>query len=88
MKPVSRMIAEKHRGVNAVDENRQAVDTARRQGAKSWELRAAASLGRLWQQQGKRAEARELLAAVYGWFTEGSDTADLRGAETLLDALS
>jgi predicted ATPase len=87
MKPVSRMIAEKHRGVNAMDENRQAVDTARRQGAKSWELRAAASLGRLWQQQGKRAAARELLAAVYGWF-KGFDTADLRGAETLLSALS
>ena len=56
----------------------QALDVARRQEAKSLELRAALSLSRLWQQQGKRAEARELLAPVYGWFTEGFDTADLQ----------
>ena len=49
----------------------QALEAARRQQAKSWELRAAVSLSRLWQRQGKRAEARELLAPVYGWFTEG-----------------
>ena len=61
---------------------------ARRQQAKSWELRAAMSLARLWQQQGKRAEARELLAPIYGWFTEGFDTADLQEAKALLDALS
>jgi predicted ATPase len=61
---------------------------ARRQQAKSWELRAAMSLARLWQRQGKRAEARELLVPVYGWFTEGFDTADLQEAKALLDALA
>jgi predicted ATPase len=66
----------------------QALDIARRQEAKSLELRAAMSLSRLWQQQGKRAEARTLLAPIYGWFTEGFDTADLREAKGLLDALS
>ena len=55
--------------------------------AKSWELRAAMSLCRLWQQQGKRAEARELLAPIYGWFTEGFDTADLQEAKALLEEL-
>jgi predicted ATPase len=57
---------------------------ARRQQAKSWELRAAMSLGRLWQQQGKRSEARHLLAEVYGGFTEGFDTVDLQEAHVLL----
>ena len=66
---------------------RQALDVARHQQAKSWELRAATSLARLWQQQGKRAEAREILAPVYSWFTEGFDTADLQEAKALLDAL-
>src|SRR5262249_19090183 len=66
----------------------QALAVARRQQAKSWELRAALSLSRLWQHQGKRAEARELLAPVYGWFTEGFDTADLQEAKALLDTLS
>ena len=66
----------------------QALDVARRQQAKSWELRAAMSLARLWQQQGKRDQARELLAPIYGWFTEGFDTADLQDAKALLDALS
>jgi predicted ATPase len=66
----------------------QALAVARRQQARSWELRAATSLARLWQQQGKRAEARELLAPIYGWFTEGFDTADLRDARTLLSALA
>ena len=65
----------------------QALTIARRQEAKSLELRAAMSLARLWQQQGKHAEARELLAPVYGWFTEGFDTADLQEAKALLDAL-
>jgi predicted ATPase len=59
----------------------QALAIARRQQAKSWELRAAMSLSRLWQHQGKRAEARALLAPVYGWFTEGFDTADLQEAQ-------
>ena len=67
---------------------RQALDVARRQQAKSWELRAAMSLSRLWQRQGKRTEARELLAPIYGWFTEGFDTADLQEARALLEALS
>ena len=66
----------------------QALAVARRQQAKSWELRAAMSLSRLWQQQGKRAEAHELLAPVYGWFTEGFDTADLQEAKALLEELS
>jgi predicted ATPase len=65
----------------------QALDVARLQQAKSWELRAAISLGRLWQQQGKQAEARALLAPVYGWFTEGFDTADLQDAKGLRDEL-
>jgi predicted ATPase len=66
----------------------QALDIARQQQAKSLELRAATSLSRLWQHQGKRAEARELLAEVYGWFTEGFDTADLQEAKTLLETLA
>jgi TOMM system kinase/cyclase fusion protein len=66
---------------------RQALDVARHQEAKSLELRAAMSLGRLWQQQGKCTEARELLTPIYGWFTEGFDTADLQEAKALLDAL-
>jgi tetratricopeptide (TPR) repeat protein len=66
----------------------QALAVARRQQAKSWELRAAMSLARLWQQQGKRTEARELLAPLYGWFTEGFDTADLQDARVLLEELA
>jgi predicted ATPase len=66
----------------------QALAIAHRQQAKSLELRAAMSLARLWQQQGKRTEAHELLALVYGWFTEGFDTADLQEAKALLDALT
>jgi predicted ATPase len=60
----------------------------RSQKAKSWELRAAMSMARLWRDQGKRNEARELLAPVYGWFTEGFDTLDLKEAKALLDGLS
>jgi predicted ATPase len=59
---------------------------ARCQRAKAWELRAALSLSRLWQRQGKREEARGLLAPIYHWFTEGFDTADLQAAKALLDA--
>jgi TOMM system kinase/cyclase fusion protein len=66
----------------------QALDVARQQQTKSLELRAAMSLSRLWQRQGKRAEAHALLAPVYGWFTEGFDTADLREAKALLATLS
>jgi predicted ATPase len=60
---------------------------ARQQEAKSWELRAAISLARLWQQQGMSSEAREQLAPVYGWFNEGFGTADLIDARTLIEAL-
>jgi predicted ATPase len=60
----------------------QALDVARQE-AKSLELRAAMSLARLWQQQGKQAESRALLAPIYGWFTEGFDTADLQEAKAL-----
>jgi predicted ATPase len=66
----------------------QALEVARHQQAKSFELRAAQSLSRLWQQQGKRAEARQLLAEIYGWFSEGFDTPDLQEAKSLLDALA
>jgi class 3 adenylate cyclase/tetratricopeptide (TPR) repeat protein len=66
----------------------QALSIARRQQARSWELRAAMSMARLWRDQGKRDEARELLAPVYGWFTEGFDTRDLKEARTLLEELS
>ncbi len=65
----------------------QAIDIARRQLAKSLELRTAMSLARLWQAAGKTAEARELLAPVYDWFTEGFDTLDLKEAKALLDDL-
>ena len=67
---------------------RRAIERARSQEAKSWELRAATSLARLWRDQGKPAEARELLAPVYGWFTEGFDTLDLKDAKALLDELA
>ena len=66
----------------------RALAVARQQQAKSWELRAAMSMARLWRDQGKRDEARDLLAPVYGWFTEGFDTLDLKEAKSLLDELS
>ena len=78
--PAAQADAEAHMG--------HALDIARRQEAKGLELRAATSLSRLWRQQGKRKEARELLAPVYGWFTEGFDTADLQEAKALLEELS
>jgi len=65
----------------------QALTVARRQQAKSWELRAVTSLRHLWQHQGKRAVAYDLLAPIYGWFTEGFDTADLQEAKALLEVL-
>ena len=67
---------------------RRAIEIARRQSAKSLELRAVMSLSRLWQQQGKKEEARKLLAEIYGWFTEGFDTADVQEAKALLEELS
>jgi predicted ATPase len=66
----------------------RALSVAREQQAKSWELRAAMSMARLWRDQGKRDEARDLLAPVYGWFTEGFDTLDLKEAKALLDELT
>jgi predicted ATPase len=66
----------------------RALAVARKQQAKSWELRSAMSMARLWRDQGKRDEARDLLAPVYGWFTEGFDTLDLKEAKNLLDELS
>ena len=77
-----------HRQAEAEACFQQALDVARRQEAKSLELRAAMSLSRLWQQQGKRAEAHALLAPIYGWFTEGFDTADLQEAKALLEELA
>jgi hypothetical protein len=79
-------------GLNQLDEGQialeEALRVARRQQAKSYELRAAVSLARLWDEQGRRAEALELLAPVYGWFTEGFDTADLKDAKALLAELT
>ena len=66
----------------------RALAVARQQQAKSWELRAAMSLARLWRDQGKVQQARELLAPVYGWFTEGFDTRDLKEAKALLEELA
>ena len=66
----------------------RAIAIARAQQAKSWELRAAMSLARLWRDQGKRDAARDLLAPVYDWFTEGFDTLDLKEAKALLDELA
>jgi class 3 adenylate cyclase len=78
-------------GLNRLDEGQAALEEAlriaRRQQAKAYELRAATSLARFWGEQGRRAEARDLLAPVYGWFTEGFDTADLKDARALLDQL-
>ena len=67
---------------------RRAIEIARRQQAKSWELRTVTSLSRLLQEQGKKDEARRMLAEIYGWFTEGFDTADLKDATALLEELS
>jgi len=76
---------------NKIDQRRvcfeEALRVARGQQAKSYELRAAASLARLWGEQGRRTEAYDLLAPVYGWFTEGFDTPDLKEAKALLDEL-
>jgi predicted ATPase len=66
----------------------KAIEIARKQQAKSLELRAVMSLSRLWQQQGKQKEAREMLAEIYGWFTEGFDTKDLQEAKALLEELT
>jgi predicted ATPase len=79
-------------GLNRLDEGQialeEALRIARRQQAKAYELRAATSLARLWGEQGRRAQARDLLAPIYAWFTEGFDTADLKEAKALLEALA
>ena len=79
-------------GLNRMEESQnafqEAMRIARRQRAKAFELRAAISLARLWGEQARRPEARDLLALVCGWFTEGLDTADLKDARVLLDALA
>ena len=78
-------------GLNRLEEGetalKEALRLAQAQQAKTYELRAAVSLARLWGEQGRRVEARELLAPVYGWFSEGFDTADLKNAKALLDQL-
>jgi predicted ATPase len=76
-----------HERVAAEDSFRLAPTVAQQQSAKFWELRAAISLARLWRDQGKRTEARDLLAPIYGWFTEGFDTPVLQDAKALLDEL-
>jgi predicted ATPase len=77
-----------HDAAKAQSHFERALAVARQQQAKSWELRAAMSLARLWRDQGKVSEARELLAPVYGWFTEGFDTLDLKEAKKLLEELT
>jgi predicted ATPase len=82
------LLSPEHDAVKAETYFERALAVARQQQAKSWELRAAMSLARLWRDQGKVQQARELLAPVYGWFTEGFDTRDLREAKTLLAQLA
>jgi predicted ATPase len=72
----------------AEDSYRRALAVARQQSAKFWELRAALDLARLWRDQGRRTEARDLLAPIYGWFTEGFDTPVLQEARSLLEQLN
>jgi predicted ATPase len=79
------LMQQEQKGEEAEECFRQALDIARHQRAKSLELRAAMSLSRLWQQQGKQGEAYQLLAGIYGWFTEGFDTRDLKEAKVLLE---
>jgi predicted ATPase len=77
-----------HQHAAAADSYHRALAVARAQQAKSWELRAAMSMARLWRDQGKRDEPRELLAPIYGWFTEGFYTLDLKEAKALLEELA
>ncbi len=80
--------APEHNATTAQAYFERALAVARQQQAKSWELRAAMSMARLWRDQGKPQQARELLAPIYGWFTEGFDTLDLKEARALLDELA
>jgi predicted ATPase len=85
---LSLRVADAETGKRGAEQSfRKAIEIARRQSAKSLELRAAMSLSRLWQRQGKKDEARQMLAEIYGWFTEGFDTADLQEARALLEEL-
>ena len=81
-------IAPRQDAANAQSYFECALAVARQQQAKSWELRAAMSMARLWRDQGKRDQARDLLAPIYNWFTEGFDTRDLKEAKALLDELA
>jgi predicted ATPase len=81
------LMSRQHDAATAQEYYERALEVARQQQAKSWELRAAMSLARLWRDQGKVQQARELLAPVYGWFTEGFDTRDLKDAKALLEEL-
>jgi predicted ATPase len=81
------LLSPKRNTAKAQEHFERALAVARKQQAKSWELRAAMNMARLWRSQGKRDEARDLLAPVYGWFTEGFDTLDLKEAKALLDEL-
>jgi predicted ATPase len=87
------MLQSRDQGLESKDEEAEAcfhkaIEIARRQQAKALELRAATSLARLWQHQGKRSEAHKVLSEVYNWFTEGFDTKDLQEAKALLEELS
>ena len=82
------LLAEGRPAADAEQSYQNALRMARRQHAKLWELRAARDLARLWRDQGKRAEPRELLAPVYSWFTEGFETVDLKDAKALLAELA
>ena len=82
------LLSQRPSAANAETYFERALSVARAQQAKSWELRAAMSMARMWRDQGKHQQARDLLAPVYGWFTEGFDTLDLKQAKVLLDALA
>jgi predicted ATPase len=83
-----RLLLSMHEPAAAENSYRRAVEVAQRQRAKFWELRAALDLARLWRDQGKRIEARNLLSPIYGWFTEGFDTRDLKESKALLADLA
>jgi predicted ATPase len=83
-----RLVCASHDATAAEGSFWRSIEMARKQGAKSWELRASMSLARLWRDQGKVQQARELLAPVYGWFTEGFDTRDLKETKALLEELA
>ena len=82
------LLAHRQQRDEAEDCLARAISVAQRQSAKMFELRAAMSMARLWRDQGKRTEARDLLDPIYGWFPEGLDTRDLKEAKVLLDELA